>query len=325
VSPSSRTLHEQSIVIDLVCPLASTERYLDEWIRGGATAIGPTVASDDDLPSTMTKLATWHARLARMRDTLLHVTTVADVRRAKQQKKLGIIFHFQNTQPFERNPDLVELYYRLGVRVAQLTYNTRNWVGDGCEEPANSGLSDFGRRIVREMNRVGMVVDLSHTGHRTTMEAMEVSTAPVIFSHSNPRGRWDHGRNIRDEQIKACAAGGGVIGINGVGIFLGPNDTRTEVIADHVDYVADLVGARHIGIGLDYAFEVMADGPDALLAAHPDYWPAGNHYDTPRIGIAAPAQLRELTDILLRRNWSDDDLRGILGGNFQRIAGQVWK
>ena len=108
-------VHEQSVVIDLVCPLANSEPHLDEWIRGGVTAIGPTVASDDDLPSAMSKLATWHARLRRLADRLLHVTSVADVQRAKREQKLGIVFHFQNTQPFERNPDNVELYYRLGL------------------------------------------------------------------------------------------------------------------------------------------------------------------------------------------------------------------
>ena len=217
----AEALHREAIVIDLVCPLARVERHLDEWIRGGVTAIGPTVAVDDGCAAAMREVAAWYERLRRLRGKLLHVTRVEHIRQVRRRRRLGIIFHFQNTMPFERDPDLVELYYRLGVRVAQLTYNTRNWVGDGCEEPADSGLSAFGRRIVREMNRVGMVVDLSHTGHRTTMDAMEVSSAPCIFSHANAFAVHGNGRNIRNDQIKALAASGGVIGLNGFPAFVG--------------------------------------------------------------------------------------------------------
>ena len=335
MTPSARTLHEQSIVIDLVCPLAGTERYLDEWIRGGVAAIGPTVASDDDLPSAMTKLATWRARLARLPDRLRHVTTVADVRRAKQQRKLGIIFHFQNTQPFERNPELVELYYRLGVRVAQLTYNTRTWVGDGCEEPANSGLSDFGRRIVREMNRVGMVVDLSHTGHRTTMEAMEVSSAPCIFSHANAYAVHASDRNIRDDQIKAVAASGGVIGLNGFPAFVGPRRWPTvDDLVRHAEYIAGKIGVDHLSVGIDYyqgqwPFIGTADAK-AMYAVRvrEGRWSPKNYppppYKYPK-GIEVPSKLPALTAALRRAGFSASDVRKVLGENLLRVFGRVWK
>jgi membrane dipeptidase len=184
-------LHRDAVVIDLVCPLAALEPTLKEWIRGGATAIGPTVAAEEGAGGALASLAAWYERLRRRRDRLLHVTRAADIQRARRQGRLGIIFHFQNTAPFERNPDLVEVFHRLGVRVAQLTYNVRNCVGDGCDEPGDAGLSAFGRRLIAEMNRVGMVVDLSHTGFRTTMEAMEASAAPCIFSHSNARAVHD--------------------------------------------------------------------------------------------------------------------------------------
>jgi membrane dipeptidase len=295
------------------------------WRQAGVTYLSINVGFDvmrwDD---TIKVLAAFRRWIAAHPDEYRLVGNVEQIRQAKRDGRLAVTFDIEGMNALDGAVDMVSLYYDLGVRQMLFAYNRNNLAGGGCHD-ADVGLTPFGRAVIAEMNRVGMLVDCSHSGYRTTMEAMEFSTAPVIFSHSNPRGRWDHGRNIRDEQIKACAAGGGVIGINGVGIFLGANDTRTELLADHVDYVADLVGARHIGIGLDYAFEVMADGLDALLAAHPDYWPAGNRYDTPRIGIAAPAQLRELADLLLRRGYADDDLRGILGGNFLRIAGEIWK
>ena len=175
------------------------------------------------------------------------------------------------------------------------------------------------------MNRLGMVVDLSHCSHRTTMEAMELSTAPCIFSHSNPRALWDHERNICDDQIKACAAKGGVIGVVGIGIFLGDNDIRTATLADHVDYLVNLVGLEPVGIGLDYAFE--GEGGDdlaAITAAARDYWPQ-HQYDYDHVDCVRPAQIFELTEELLRRQYADKDVVAILGGNFMRVAEAVWK
>ncbi|MBI2207229.1 MAG: membrane dipeptidase [Candidatus Rokubacteria bacterium] len=330
----ARALHRDAIVIDLVCPLANQERHLDEWMRGGVTALGPTVAADDGLESAMTKLATWLERLGRRRD-LAHVTHVDDFARAKKDGRLGIVFHFQNTQPFERNAELVEVYYRLGVRVTQLTYNVRNWVGDGCAEPADSGLSDFGRRIVREMNRVGMVVDLSHTGYRTTMEAMEVSTAPCIVSHANARAVHDSARNLRDDQIDAVAAQGGVIGLNGFPAFVSKRRWPTlDDLLRHADYIAGRVGTDHLSVGIDYYQGQWpfadAAAAKALYAASvrsgrwsPVTYPAPP-YKYPR-GIEVPSKLGALTRALLARGYAGDDVRKILGGNLLRVFGKVWR
>jgi len=331
----ARSVHEQAIVIDLVCPLANHEPALDEWIRGGATAIGPTVAADHGLEATMGLLATWRARLTRRADRLLLVTSADDFRHAKRERKLGIVFHFQNTQPFERNPDLVELYYRLGVRVVQLTYNVRNWVGDGCAEPADSGLSEFGRRIVREMNRVGMVVDLSHTGYRTTMEAMEVSSAPCIFSHANARAVHDSPRNLRDDQLKAVAASGGVVGLNGFPAFVSPRRWPTlDELLRHADYIADRIGVDHLSVGIDY---YQGQWPFANTAAAKAMyatalasgrWSAETYppppYKYPK-GIEVPAKLPALTAGLLARGFTAADVAKVLGGNLIRVFGQVWK
>jgi membrane dipeptidase len=172
------------------------------------------------------------------------------------------------------------------------------------------------------MDRVGLVKCCSHTGYRTAAEVFEVSTRPTIFSHSNPRALRDHPRNIPDALIDACARSGGVVCVNGVGIFLGDNDIRVSTFVDHVEYVVQRAGPRHVGLGLDYVFDQA--GMDAVLSGMDHIWPAGYGY---RAGIQflAPEQLPAVTDELLTRGYDDATVRGILGENLLRVADQVWR
>jgi membrane dipeptidase len=181
------------------------------------------------------------------------------------------------------------------------------------------GLTDFGKDVIREMNRVGMVVDVSHMGYRATMEAFETSTAPVIFSHSNPRGPREHARNISDEQIKACAKTGGVIGINGIGDFLG--GTSSELIVENIEYVMNLVGPEHVGIGLDY----VVDKQELIdyIEGHPDVFPPEKFKDY--LSFVEPEQFPEFTELLCQKGYSEQIISDILGGNFLRLAEKVWK
>jgi len=165
---------------------------------------------------------------------------------------------------------MVSLYYDLGVRWMLFAYNKSNSLAGGCQDE-DGGLTDFGRAVLDEMERVGMVVCCSHIGHRSAMEILERARRPVIFSHSNPKALWDHPRNIRDEAIRACAKTGGVIGINGIGVFLGENDIATELLVRHVDYVADLVGPEHVGLALDYVFDQQE--VIGAVKAHPELYP----------------------------------------------------
>jgi membrane dipeptidase len=162
-----------------------------------------------------------------------------------------VVFNFQGTDPLEGSLELVEAYYALGVRHMGLAYNLRNRVGDGCFEPNDAGLSLFGRKLIAQMNRCGMLIDGSHAGVRTSLHAMELSSAPVIFSHANPAGLCPHPRNLSDEQIRACAATGGVVGILGISNMLGTDgDVSPERIATHVDYCVQLVGIEHVGLAV---------------------------------------------------------------------------
>jgi membrane dipeptidase len=244
--------------------------------------------------------------------------TVDDVREAKESGKLAIAFDLEGSDPLLGNLNMISLYYDLGVRQMLLAYNKDNRASGGCME-GEIGLTDFGRDVIRKMNRVGMVVDVSHMGYRATMEAFQVSTAPVIFSHSNPSGLWQHARNISDEQIKACAKTGGVVGINGIGDFLG--GTSSELIVQNIEYVMDLVGPEHVGIGLDY----VIDKQELIeyVESHPDIFPPDKIKDY--LSFVEPEQFPEFTELLYQKGYSEQIIRGILGENFLRVAEQVWK
>jgi membrane dipeptidase len=202
-----------------------------------------------------------------------------------------------------------------------LAYNRNNRAGGGCQDE-DAGLSAFGRRMLHEMARVGIVACCSHTGYQSAREAIDESPTPVIFSHSNARALVEHPRNIPDDLIKACAARGGVVGVNGIGIFLGDNDASVANVARHVLHMLDLVGSEHVGLGLDYIFDTRDLA--AEIAAHPDKFPPHLGY-TADIAMTAPEQLPDLADELARRGVDDASLARIFGGNWLRVAREVWQ
>lgn len=245
------------------------------------------------------------------------VSTADDILKAKEAGKLGVAFDLEGSDPLLGNVDMVSFYYDLGVRQMLLAYNKDNRASGGCLE-GNIGLTDFGREVIREMNRVGMMVDVSHMSYKAAMEAFEVSQSPVIFSHSNPIALFDHYRNITDEQIKACAKQGGVIGINGVGDFLG--GIESERVVQNIEYIINLVGHEHVGLGLDY----VADQKwlREYLESMPDVFPPDKIND---LKFIAPEQVPEFTELLVQRGYSEQVIGDILGGNFLRVAQAVWK
>lgn len=233
------------------------------------------------------------------------------------------MLHFEGTRCFERNLDLVELFYDIGIRQTLLAFNNHNDAGGGCAEGPDAGLTRYGRRLVGELQRVGMLLDLSHTGHRTSLEALAAATAPAVFSHSNVHSLYPSFRNLRDDQIKACAASGGLVGISGSSEYLGDVKCSTESIFRHVDYVAQLVGPEHVGLGQDVIFD-----PEALtrwVRTRPDEWPMARDPAWPGFRYAVPEQLPELTATLLDHGYDEGSIRGILGENIRRICGQVWR
>jgi membrane dipeptidase len=319
---------KDGILCDMLVPAPPVDLHAELQARHktGYSFISLTMSVDDEAAP-----ASVYFRLAKMRHALstlpeiVVVDTVEDIRAAKKANKLGVGFHFQGTEGVGRDLANVGAYYKLGVRWMLMAYNFQNNVGTGCIEAQTNdlGLSAFGKDLVREMNRVGMIVDCSHSGYRTTMDAMSTSTQPCIFSHSNARALYDHPRNIRDDQIKACAQTGGVIGINGVGAFIGePKEVAIDTVVRHIDYMADLVGPEHIALGLDY----MTPAHVKVLI---DFY---NGDTIPKVGLAPempwgflnPSDTPLLLSKLLAKGYSPDVIRGIMGENFLRVAAAVW-
>jgi membrane dipeptidase len=298
---------------------------LRRWIDCGVSYLSVNVGFDAfDWQQTVRNLATFRAWFERHADDFTLIETAGDILAAKAAGKLAIGFDIEGMRPLDGDLAMIPLYYRLGVRQMLFAYNLNNEAGGGCHD-RDEGLTAFGRAAIAEMNRVGMLVDCSHCSLRTSLEAIEASSAPVIFSHSNPRAVHAHGRNITDEQIKACARTGGVVGINGIGLFLGDRSATAQTMARHIAYAAELVGAQHVGIGLDYDWDRSWGTADAPFTVDMRFWPAGTGYDDlDGFEHAPPERLRELPEVLLSHGLSADEIKGVLGGNFLRVAQQVW-
>lgn len=330
LSPVER-IQASAIVWDQTFPATPTcgswQAHLGALRRmraSGYSAVSITVASDpDDTLSAVRRISQFRRLVAERQDEFLLLERARDAVDAKEQGKLAIGFHFQGTTPFERDLGLVEVFYRLGVRHALMAYNQKNHVGDGCHERTDAGLSRFGKELVAEMQRVGMLVDCTHTGRRTSLDVFEMATAPIIYSHSNASALKRHERNIDDEMARACAATGGVVGVNGIGIFLGDNDDSTEALFRHVDHWVQLLGPQHVGVGLDSVSEpaVLA----AAVRAQASKYPAGQDYEQADLQVAGPEQVPELIERLVRAGYPDDAVVAVLGGNWLRLARDVWK
>lgn len=321
ISPEAATLHAESLVCDMTLPwMAYTDNkagVLERFSASGFDLVSLTVATDGhSLADTVRYLAQVKRSLAE-RDDIILVKVAADIEAAKDQGKLGALLNFQGTNSLEGNIDMVSAMYDLGVRQMLFTYNGRNLAGGGCHDEPDEGLTPFGVEMVREMNRLGMLVDCTHMGERSSIEAMEISQTPCIFSHSNSRTVRDHERNLTDELVKICAKQGGVIGLNGISVFLAEDgEASVESMLPHIDRFAELVGLEHVGIGLDFVY--YEEQMYKVIAARPELFPKS--YPPPPYKYFAPEDLPHLTDALLKRGYSENDIRGLLGGNFLRVC-----
>lgn len=317
-------LHTGAVVIDGTCPGDYWRENVEAWRSGGATCCVLSVGAPAAVAGTVYDIADAY-RIIRQREDLRLATTAKDIRAAKTDGQLAVVLQFQGTEPIEYELALIEAYWRLGVRIIQLAYNRRSPVCDGSEEPNDAGLSAFGRRVVPELNRLGIVVDVSHTGVRSALEAVELSAAPVIASHSNAAAVHSSQRNLPDELIRAIASSGGTMGINGYPSFVAPDPHPTlDQFIDHMSYIADLVGCQHVALGVDYWNGTQAEY-DALIASgtwHPDNYPPPP-WPFPE-GIDDPSGLPRLTARLLERGFEPDEVRGILGENLLRVYDKVW-
>lgn len=271
--------------------------------------------------------ASWNGFIADQEDHFMRIDSVADLERVKKSGKTGILLGLQNSDQFRRVDD-VDFFRGLGQRVSQLTYNSRNLIGNGSTERRDEGISDFGIAIIERMNKVGMTVDVSHCGDRTTLDAFEISKKPVLITHSNCRALASgHPRDKTDEAIKKVGANGSVMGITGVRMFVKADEPTTiEDVLDHFDHVAKLIGPDHLGVGSDidlYGYDKMPPELNKKLRA--GY--KGSYGFREKIdveGLDHPKRMFDLTEGLIRRKYSDTDIQGILGGNFARVLAQIW-
>ena len=295
---------------------------LQRYRAAGVTAVMLNVGFGDmGIEAHVRTLASLRHWLRARPDEYLLIDTADDIERAHASGRLAVGFDIEGANAVADQVSLVSLYHDLGVRWMLLAYNNNNRAGGGCQDE-DTGLTAFGRELVAEMERVGMQVCCSHTGHRTVRDVFAVATRPVIFSHSNPSAVHAHPRNIPDDLIRACAATGGVVGINGIGSFLGANDNRSENFAHHVDHVAQLVGVQHVALGLDYVFD--SQEMDDYLAKMAHTFPPELGYQK-GLRMVAPEQLEGIVEALQKLGYSDADLRAVLGGNLMRLARTVWK
>ncbi len=300
---------------------------IDRLRAAGVHYVSINIGMDmNPLPQVMGVIAGFRATIAANPDKYRMVARLQDIAAAKADGCIAIGFDLEGAMPLLEQPDMVALYKSLGVHQMHLAYNRNNSVAGGCHD-TEQGLTPLGHKVVAAINAAGVLMDCSHSGRKCSLDIMAASSAPVIFSHANPLALVEHGRNITDEQIKASAATGGVVCINGVSIFLGTTTPNAADVARHVAYVADLVGVEHVGIGLDISFSQpeLNDNPPGDY--DPTYWwPKSAGYDRAITRSSYPPieSWRELSAELQRTGMTADEAALVMGGNMMRVAGQVW-
>lgn len=320
-----RELHDDAIVIDGLIIAKWNRELLEDMQRGGLTAANCTVSVWEGFQATVDNIVKSSALMAECNDLVRPVRTTADIGRAKEEGKTGIIFGFQNAHAFEDQIGYVEIFKQLGVGIVQLCYNTQNLVGTGCYE-RDGGLSGFGREIVAEMNRVGIMCDLSHVGSRTSEEVILASTKPVCYSHCLPSGLKEHPRNKSDEELRFIADHGGFVGVTMFTPFLrAGTDATIDDYVEAIGYVMNIVGEDAIGIGTDFT---QGHGQDFFEWLTHDKGYARRLTDFGKIinpeGIRTVGEFPNLTEALLRHGFSEPQVRKIMGENWVRVLKDVW-
>lgn len=297
-----------------VAPLA---RY---QTAGGAVLSVNVGYAPQRFADTMALLRHFH-RAIKAHPGLTVAAGLADVEAITGAGGIAVVFDLEDANPLDDDLDNLAVLVKHGVRTLLPTYNHANRAGHGCLDANDGGLTGWGRAIVAEMNRVGVVPDGSHCSVRTGLDLCDVSTGPVVYSHSCMRAIWDHPRNITDDQARACAATGGVVGITGVGIFLGPNTPTLDAMMCHLEYAVELMGVEHVGVSTDFSFdhteltEEMAANRQLFDASYTRWGP---------IQWMPPETWLQLREHLSARGWADTDIAAVLGGNFHRVARQAW-
>ena len=336
--PSLSALYANAIVIDSLCApfndmdvLPSASTLAPVW-RSGITAINFTISAPA-FEETINNLATLQELVDHYPDAFLIVRRHSDIARAKRENKIGIMPGFQYTAFLEENPERIDTFRKLGVRIMQLTYNNRSIFGDGCLEPGNAGLSKAGIAAIKKMNEVGVAVDLSHGGYRTTSDGITQSAKPVLISHSGCAAVYPHPRNKPDDILRSLADRGGYFGVYLMPyVVASPTVPTREHVLDHLVHAINVCGSDHVGIGSDGAIQKTVLTPEQKAAFDQDI------ARRKQLGIGAPGEDRYpyVPDLngpdhmeiiaaeLAKRGQSSSVIEKVLGANFQRVIGEIW-
>lgn len=331
----ARKLHEASIILDMLNVSKGNGDYFRSQKQGGTTAASHTIGGRRDdwsFEDAIDGLADWMDIFRRKADEVIHVTSVNDIRKAKAEGKFGAILNFQNTACLGNDISRLDLFNKMGVWVIQLTYNYQCLVGSGCLERNDYGLSEFGIKVVHRMNELGMVVDTAHCGHATMMDAIETSEKPIACTHCDLKVFCDTPRCRSDEELKALALKGGVLGLNNIPGFMSETGRCTiNNYLDQIDYAVKLMGIDHVGIGTDFVTgmgsgelfnsEDWGEGGKYLADVHlyRDIWPPQSAHE----GFEDESKFPNVTRGLVSRGYKDDEIQKILGGNWMRLLDEV--
>jgi membrane dipeptidase len=327
IKPTNK-LHTESIIIDGLNISVWDRETFSKLRIGGITAINATTACWENFRDSIQNIKKWNRRFETFSDYIIPIRNVEDIIKAKKIGKTGIIIGFQNTTPIEDDINLLRIFKDLGVRIIQLTFQDRNYVGDGCWEKTDAGLSEFGLRVIKEMNRQGILIDLSHAGDKTTIEAIEASEKPVAFTHANPRSLKTNPRNKTDEQILALADKGGVSGATLYPPLLSAGyKSELNDFLNVIDYLVCLVGIDHVAIGSDFTENQPKEFfIDALT---------GKSWERPlskvKYPVIYPKRIRStsefpnITEALVKRGYTNKEVKKIMGENWFQLYSKVWK
>jgi len=328
-APQSR-----SIVIDgmgeirLEYPMSLISEIISSGMCAVQITIGtPTLHGNESFHNALKELSAYEGHINKNRKHLLKATSVADIDTARNSKRLALFYLFQNTTPIGKNIENLEFFYNFGVRSIQMTYNSRNLVGDGCMERTDAGLSAFGVEIVDAMNAHNMLIDLSHSGMKTMSESIAQSKKPVVISHSGCKAVYEHPRSVTDQNLRALAENGGVIGIFQINPNLGPKQRNTlDDYLDHIDHAVNTAGIDHVGIGSDREHAVIPDTEEERKRLEVEMAKVGSskiHWPFFLSELNHPRRMETIRQGLEKRSYKTSEIEKIMGNNFYRVYKEV--
>jgi len=314
------------------------DRAINDALKAQVAAtnltLGYVFGDGDPFVNTIDDIAWWSEAIRLRADALIHVRGVADIREAERRGKIGAIFGFQNSDMFGGDALRARLFADLGVRVVQLTYNLRNAAGDGSLVEENKGLTIFGHELVAALNEQNLLVDLSHAGEQTTMDAIAASSAPIAITHTGCAALARHPRNKTDAELKALADKGGVAGIYFMPYLTPGRQQMAADIADHIEHAVNVMGEDHVGVGTDGGVSAIDNMPAYMEEHRKDIenrkkLGVGAPNEDPNVitlvpDMMGPAQFEKLAMLLSARGHSSSRIDKILSGNFMRLFGEVW-